>query len=683
MAVTRRELISGAAAGAAGLVVGGVVGSGAGSGIPGAAPSSGGSSGLSGKAASIAAARKLSPDDVARAVKTFVAPGNKTGDEFFLFSSAGHGGQLLVMGVPSMRILKVIGVFTPESWQGHGFGSDSSEPVIAQGTDMTQKPSSKARGPLTWGDTHHSALSETNGEYDGRFCYINDRANGRIAMVDLRDFKTKQILDVPNLTSSHGGCFVTPNSEYVHISTMTPTLIEGADPAKALDNFASSFRGYSTFLSINQKTGRFDLAKSFQVELPPYTQDLADSGKLASDGWVFINSYNAEMAVGGNMDGKPPIEAGASKGDFDYLHIINWKKAEQVVVAGKTRTINGMRVITLDVAVNEGVLYLAPEPRSPHGVDVAPNGVYLSVGGKLDPHVTIYSIEKIKKAIDAKDFEKKDQFGVPILRFDSVVAGRVEVGAGPLHTQYDEKGYGYISLFVESAVAKFTLGEPYFSGDKAFKLVDKIPVQYNIGHLVTMEGDTVKPSGKYLVALNKWSIDRFPAVGTLKPQNFQLIDLTTEKMEMLSDSPIGMAEPHYVQAIRADRIKVWEVYPPGTNPLTMEKDPHAIEAGKERIERKPGQVEVWMSVQRSNFKPDTLTVKKGDRVIIHLTSLEKTPDATHGFAIPRYNVNCSLDPGEVTTVDFVADAPGAFALYCTEFCSALHLEMQGWLMVTP
>ena len=236
---------------------------------------------------------------------------------------------------------------------------------------------------------------------------------------------------------------------------------------------------------------------------------------------------------------------------------------------------------------------------------------------------------------------------------------------------------------MESAVAKFTLGEPYFSGDKAFKLVDKIPVQYNIGHLVTMEGDTVKPSGKYLVALNKWSIDRFPAVGTLKPQNFQLIDLTTEKMEMLSDSPIGMAEPHYVQAIRADRIKVWEVYPPGTNPLTMEKDPHAIEAGKERIERKPGQVEVWMSVQRSNFKPDTLTVKKGDRVIIHLTSLEKTPDATHGFAIPRYNVNCSLDPGEVTTVDFVADAPGAFALYCTEFCSALHLEMQGWLMVTP
>jgi nitrous-oxide reductase len=312
-------------------------------------------------------------------------------------------------------------------------------------------------------------------------------------MVDLRDFKTKQILDVPNLTSSNGGCFVTPNSEYVHISTMSPTLMEGADPEKALANYANSFRGYSTFLAIDPKTGRFDLGRSFQVELPPYTQDLADSGKLASDGWVFINSYNSEMAVGGNMDGQPPIEAGASKNDFDYLHIINWKKAEQVVAAGKTKAINGMKVIPLDVSVAEGVLYLAPEPRSPHGVDVAPNGVYLSVGGKLDPHVTIYSIDLIKKAIDAKDFEKKDQYGVPILRFDSVVAGRVEVGGGPLHTQYDENGYGYISLFVESAVAKFSLGPPYFTGDKAFKLVDKIPVQYNIGHLVTMEGDTVKP----------------------------------------------------------------------------------------------------------------------------------------------------------------------------------------------
>jgi nitrous-oxide reductase len=462
---------------------------------------------------------------------------------------------------------------------------------------------------------------------------------------------------------------------------MSPTLVDTSKAEGALASFKDSFRGYSTFLKIDEKTGRMDLSKSFQIELPPYTQDLADSGKLASDGWVFINSYNSEMATGGNLTGGKPLEVGASANDFDFLHIINWKKAEQIA-GTKSKTVKGMRVIPLDVAVSEGILYLAPEPKSPHGVDVAPNGVYISVGGKLDPHVTIYSIEKILNAIKNNEIEKKDEFGIPVLKLDSVVAGRVEVGLGPLHTQYDAEGHGYISLFLDSAVAKFSLGEPYFSGDKAFKLVDKLPVQYNIGHLVSMEGDTVKPAGKYLVALNKWSIDRFPVVGTLKPQNFQLVDLTGEKMEVLYDMPIGIGEPHYVQAIRADRIKAWEVYPPGTNPLTMEKDPNAIADGGEKIQRNGNTLEVWASVKRSQFKPDVINAKRGEKIILHLTNVETTPDATHGFSIPRYNVNVSLDPGEAATVEFEADAQGTFAYYCTEFCSALHLEMQGWLVVS-
>ncbi|MFN8559481.1 MAG: Sec-dependent nitrous-oxide reductase [Dehalococcoidia bacterium] len=680
MAVTRRELITGAAAGGAGLVVGGVAGRALGGDGAGGGGGGKASSGLSGAAQRVADQRGLAAEDVTRAVKTFVPPGKPDMDTHFLFSSAGHGGQILVIGVPSMRLLKVIGVFAPEPWQGHGYGRPS-DTVLVKGTTRDGGAVSLSRGMLTWGDTHHPALSETKGEYDGRFIYINDRANGRIAMVDLRDFKTKQIIDVPNLDSSHGGCFVTPNSEYVHISTMSPTLIDRSKAEQALDNFKELMRGYSTFLAIDQKTGRMELERSFQIELPPYTQDLADSGKLGSEGWVFINSYNSEMAIGGNAEGRQPIEVGASKNDFDMMHVINWKKAEEVVRAGKTRTINGMKVIPLDVAASEGVLHLIPEPKSPHGVDVAPDGNYISVGGKLDPHVTVYSFEKIKKAIDAKDFEKKDDFGVQVIKYDSVVAGRVEVGLGPLHTQYDDKGYGYISLFLDSAVAKFSLGEPHFKGDQAFKLVDKLKVNYNIGHLVSMEGDTVKPDGKYLVALNKWSIDRFRVVGTLKPQNFQLVDLTGEKMELLSDMPIGIGEPHYTQAIKAERIKAWEVYPPGPNPLTMERDPNAVEEGKEKIERRGNTVEVWMSVKRSQFKPDTIRTKKGDRVIVHLTNVEKTPDATHGFSIPRYNINVSLDPGEAATVEFTADAEGSFAMYCTEFCSALHLEMQGWMLV--
>ncbi len=679
MAVTRREFIGGAAGGVAGLAVGGVIGRIAGDGGD-SGSTTGAVSGVSSDVSAIAEARGLSPDNVARAVKTFVPPGEHL-DEFFIIASGGHSGQLLVMGVPSMRIVKNIGVFTNESWQGWGYGGDSDH-VLAEGTTAEGGPVSVAQPTLGWGDTHHPAISETNGEYDGRWVYINDRANGRIAMVDLRDFKTKQIYDVPNLISSHGGCFVTPNSEYVHISTKTPTLIEGADPTTALENFADSFRGYSMFLAINPQNGRFDLDRSFQIELPPYTQDLADAGKKGSDGWVFINSYNSEMAYGGNFEGGQPIEVGASAGDFDYMHAINWKRAEEVVETQST-VINGVRVIPLDVAVNEGILYLMPEPRSPHGVDVHPNGNYICVGGKLDPHVTIYSFEQILQAIEDEDFEARDHYGIPILRYDAVVSGRVEVGAGPLHTQFDEHGYGYTSLFLESAVAKFSVGEPEFSGDQAYQLVDKVPVHYNVGHLVTMEGDTVSPAGKYLVSLNKWAIDRFPPIGTLNPQNFQLVDLTGEKMDVLSDTPIGMAEPHYVQAIRADRLQSWEVYPPGTNPITMEVDPNAIADGGEKIERNGDTLEVWMTIRRSNFKPDILRdIKVGDRVIIHMTNIETTRDATHGFSIPRYNISLSLDPGEYARVEFVADAPGAFAFYCTEFCSALHLEMQGWMLVS-
>lgn len=682
MALTRRRLIENTAVGAAGLVVGGVAGKALSGDTNGSTTGIGGiEGGVSGKAQEVANARGLAAEDVTHALQTFVPPGKPDLDEFFVIASGGHSGQLLVMGVPSMKIFKMIGVFTREPWQGHGFGSDASDPLIEGGTDP-RKRTSPSRGPLTWGDTHHPALSETNGEYDGRWAYINDRANGRIAMIDLRDFKTKQILDVPNLDTCHGGCFVTQDSEYVHISSMTPTLVDDSNIEKALENFSKVFRGFSTFLAIDQKTGKMDLDKSFQIELPPYTQDLADSGKLVSHGWVFINSYNTEMAYGGNMEGGQSLEIGASKNDYDMMHMINWKKAEEVVAAGKTKNLNGIRVIPLETAAAEGILYLLPEPRSPHGVDVSPNGAYMSVAGKLDPHVTIYAFDKALKAIEAKDFEKKDEYGVPVLRFDSVVAGRVEVGAGPLHTQFDDKGYGYTSLFIESAVAKWSLGEPYHSGDAAFKLVDKVPINYNIGHLCTMEGDTTKPAGKYLIALNKWSIDRFPKVGTLKPQNFQLIDLTGEKMTLISDTPIGMAEPHYVQAIHRDKIKSWDLYPPGTNPATMEKDPNAVENGKERMERKGNTVEVWASVTRSRFRPDIIRAKKGDKVVWHLTNTETAPDATHGFAIPRYNIEVSLDAGETTTVEFIADQTGTFAFYCTEFCSALHLEMQGWMLVS-
>ena len=627
----------------------------------------------------IAETRGLSPEDAARALKTFVPPGGR--DEYMLFASGGHSGQVHVIGVPSMRLLKTIAVFTPEPWQGYGYGADWSEEALKG--EANPNPNDALR----WGDSHHPALSETDGKYDGRWLYINDRAHGRIGMIDLADFRTKQVLHVPNLQTSHGGIFATPDTKYVHISSKVPAL-KGWDASKGqtvtvddhLNRYADIYRGYSSFLSVDQTTGRLDLKKSFQIELPPYTQDLADSGKGASYGYAFINSYNVEMATGGIAQGKAPLEVGASQLDFDYLHIINWQKAEQVVAAGKYKELNGIRVIPLETAIEEGLLFLAPEPRSPHGVDVAPTGDYITVAGKLDPHATVYGFDLIKKAIENKTFEGKDRYGIPILKFDAVVAGKVELGAGPLHTQYDGDGNAYTSLYLESAVAKWSL--PTHKTAKPFTLLDKVSIHYNIGHLATTEGDTMAPRGKYLIAMNKWSIDRHTNVGPLHPQNFQLIDISGQKMEVLADMPVGFGEPHYAQMVRADVIKAHEIYEPGVSPATMKKSPDSIASEKEaRIEKRPGVVEVWMNVARSHFTPDIVSAKVGDRVIVHLTNAEQTADATHGFAVPMKNVMVSLDPGETTTVEFKVDKPGSFSFYCTEFCSALHLEMQGWLIV--
>jgi nitrous-oxide reductase len=656
---------------------------GAAAGVVGARVGFGASSG--GELSQIASDRGLSGDEAAAALKTFVPGGNeeRNYDEYFLMSSGGHSGQVFVFGVPSMRLLKVIPVFTPDSWQGYGYGTDQGNTVLGEGSDPAKS------NPLAWGDTHHPALSETEGDYDGRFLYINDRANGRIGMVDLRDFKTKQLYDVPNIQTSHGGCFVTPNSEYVHISSMSPSPVTENGYAP-LSRYKEDFRGFSTWLAIDQDTGRFLLDKSFQIELPPYTQDLADAGKLTSFGFGFINSYNTEMATGGDlidgvMDPSMALEATATKNDYDFLHIIDWQKAEALFQGGSgLKRLNGMPVIPLSAAVSEGILHFAPEPRNPHGVDVNPTGDYICVSGKLDPNGNVYTIDRIKDAIAKQDYQGTDPFGVPILKLESVLEAQVELGAGPLHTQFDDKGNAYTSLFVDSAIAKWTLGPKAGHTDDAFQLVQKLPVHYNIGHLVTAEGDTVNPDGRYMVALNKWSIDRFPPVGTLHPQNFQLVDIENDPMKILSDTPIGLGEPHYVQMIRRDKLKnVLTTYEPGTDPMTWSASPFATVAGQERIEREGTTLHVYMTAQRSHYTPDVVEANLGDTLQLHITNIEQTPDATHGFAIPQYNIEASIDPGEVVNIEVPLNRVGSFAMYCSEFCSALHLEMQGWLQVAP
>ena len=608
--------------------------------------------------------RGLSQQDLLAASKTYVPTGKR--DEFVAFSSGGQSGQVIVYGVPSMRILKYIGVFTPEPWQGYGYDEDSKA-VLREGWIDGKE--------ITWGDTHHPAISETQGQYDGQFLFINDKANPRLAVIDLRDFETKQIVTNPIFKSEHGGAFVTPDTEYVIEAAQYATPLENKK-FQPLEEFNEKYRGGITYWKFDRAAGRIDPKASFSIELPPYSQDLSDAGKGPSDGWSFTNSFCTERYVGGIEKGRPPYEAGCSAKDTDYLHVINWKKAAELVAQGKAKKINGHDMLTMDTAVKEGILFLIPEPKSPHGVDVTPDGKMLVVSGKLDTHVSVYSFEKIQAAIKAGKFESKDPYGIPVISMKDTLHTQVELGLGPLHTQFDSKPcVAYTSLYVDSQVAKWN----YCEG----KVLDKIAVHYNIGHLMTMEGDSVSPKGRYLVALNKLSIDRFNPVGPLHPQNHQLIDISNDKMQLIYDMPIPLGEPHYVVAIEAAKLKPGIRYKVGTNSRTDKPHPGAVRAGEEVTTRTGNKVEVKGTVIRSHITPETIEAEVGDEITIHLTNLERAQDETHGFAVSTYNVHASIEPGKTITVKFKADKEGVYPYYCTEFCSALHLEMMGYLLVKP
>jgi nitrous-oxide reductase len=622
----------------------------------------------------------LTDDQMRAAALTYMPSGEW--DPYIMLASGGQSGQMFAIGVPSMRILKEIAVFTPEPWQGWGFGNKGTEEVLAGGDIDGEQ--------VRWADTHHPAISETAGEYDGEYVFINDKANARVAVVDLRDFEVKQIVKNPVAIVDHGGTKVTPNTDWV---------IEGGQYATPhgweyapIDSYNEEYKGMVTFWKFDRASGKILEDQSFGMELPPYWQDLCDAGKLASEGWVVCGSFNTERATGAGEDGTGEnFEAGASARDRDYLHVINLDRAVEVAAAGNTFDVNGFPMISLETTLEEGLLYFVPEPKSPHGADITPNGEYVVVSGKLDPHVTIYSFEKIEAAIAAENWVP-DDYGVPVLDFDSVMEAQVEVGLGPLHTEFDADGYAYTSIFLDSTVAKWSLGGPDYHGDDGWKLEGTLPVQYNIGHLVTAEGDTVSPDGGYLVALNKWSIDRFFPPGPLLPQNLQLVDISQDNdanpetggMQVLYDMPLGMGEPHYAQIIKADKLKPFEVYPEiGWNPETMSVDPNAPVSGNERIERSGDTVEIWMTAIRSHYTPDRIPIKAGDHVIWHITNIDTSKDATHGLAVPGYNINLSLEPGETATMEFDADMDGTFPFYCTEFCSALHLEMAGYFLVEP
>lgn len=572
------------------------------------------------------------------AIKTYVAPGDL--DEYFLFLSGGHSGQVYVYGIPSMRHISTIPVFTPYPATGYGFDKESKEML----------------GGYTWGDAHHPSLSETNGDYDGRWLFISDNANNRMARIDMRDFKTKQILGpLPNVSGNHCSSFTTENTEYVLAgSRFSIPLPKGT--FEKIEDYATKYKGVVAGIAVNAQSGEMSLG--WEVLMPPFNYDLGDAGKGPSADWGFWTCYNSERATG-------KLEVTSTQKDRDYVAAVNWKNAEKAIADGKFKMIGGVKVI--DPKDAPGVVYLMPAAKSPHGVDVSPDGKYIVASGKLQSITTVFNIEKMLTAIQNKDFTG-DEDGIPVLNYDNIKDAEVNVGLGPLHTQFDDKGFAYTSLFVESAVAKWKLG--------TWEVLDKIPVSYNIGHLSAAEGDTKSPDGKYLVAMNKLSHGRHLSVGPSQPESSQLIDIGGEKMALLFDS-FTEPEPHYAQICKADKLHPIEVYPKEEN-----KNPKAIWDVKDaKVVRNGKNVEVQMVAVRSSFEPSSIEVNKGDKVTIYYTNIEQTTDELHGLGINEYNINIVADPGETKIIEFTADKTGVYPFYCTNFCSALHQEMQGYLLV--
>lgn len=579
------------------------------------------------------------------AEQVYVPPGEH--DEYYLFNSGGHSGQLFVYGVPSMRHIRTVPVFTPDPATGYGFDKESKEML----------------GDYTWGDLHHPAFSETNGDYDGKFLFATDVANNRVAALDLKDFHTVDILKVPNSGGPHCAAFVTENSEYVFFPTRFARPLEGF---AALDDYGEKYRGVMSAITFDQKAKK--LAIAYQVALPPWSYDVSSSGKGPSAEWGVLTTYNTEEAT-------TNLEINSSQADKDYVVLFNWKQLEEMVANGEYDEFNGQKMIFPEK--HKGGIYLVPTAKSPHGVDVTPDGKRFIASGKLAPAMTVFSFEKAFAAIANEDFSGEKN-GIPVLNYDTVMEREVDPpGAlGPLHTQFDDKGNAYTTMFISSEIVKWKVD----TGE----VLDRANTFYSPGHLVATHGDTAKPQGKYLVSLNKIAKDNYLSVGPSHPEAMDLFDISGEKMVHLSSTPVN-PEPHYGQMIHSDVLNPIDVYKKDeNNPLAT------YDQANTRIERDGKHVTVYGISMRSKFifdasqqRPDTIEVNEGDVVTLHITNNDFDQDITHGLGIMDYNLNFEQQPGQTKTIEFIADKPGVFPIYCTNFCSALHQEMTGYLIVNP
>jgi nitrous-oxide reductase len=571
-------------------------------------------------------------------------------DTYYSFSSGGHSGEVRIYGLPSGRLFKRIPVFNMDCLVGWGVTNESKK-ILGTNPDGSVK--------YTTGDTHHVHPSYTDGTYDGKYIFVNDKIHARVARIRLDTMECDKITELPNVQGFHG-IFPDKRDPVDASINHTTRVFCGAEFHIPLPNDGRDIDDPKKYGCLFTCVDAETLQPRWQVRVDGNMDLVATSydGKLACS-----NQYNMEGGV---------HFAEMMSAERDSCVFFNIARIEAAVKAGKTFTIGTSKVPVVDGTMKANadpktaLTCYVPVPKNPHGVNASPDGKYYACSGKLSPTATLIDHSLVLDWFEGKLKEPRD-----------TVVAEPEIGLGPLHTGFDNKGNAYTTLFLDSQIVKWNLEAAIksFKGDKTAKpVLDRIDVQYQPGHGFTSMGETKEADGKFFLSDNKFSKDRFLPVGPLHPETAQLIDISGDKMKLVADHSV-YSEPHDSIIVRRDLIKTRQIY-------DINEFPNAVKDAKDcRVERKGKNVTIYLTSQAPTFGLGEFKVKKGDEVTIILTNLDKVDDLTHGFAIPKYNINFIVNPQETKSVTFKADKAGVFWCYCTNFCHAMHLEMRSRLLV--